>query len=115
MTLTAIGSDGSVTDIGTVTTNGYYGTFGNAWTPPKEGVYTIMASFGGDDSYGSSSAATSVSVGPAPSVAPTTTAQTKIAVRRRNCHISCNLNSRSSTVQEKIKRNETFLFSPFLV
>ena len=58
VTLTAIGSDGSVTDIGTTTTNGYYGTFAYAWTPPKEGIYTIMASFAGDDSYGSSSAAT---------------------------------------------------------
>ena len=71
--LTAIGSDGSVTDIGTTTTNGYYGTFGYAWTPPSEGVYTIMASFAGDDSYGSSTAATAVSVGPAPIIAPTPT------------------------------------------
>jgi len=64
--LTAIGSDGTVIDIGSVTTNGYYGTFGYAWTPPKEDTYTILASFAGDDSYGSSSAATFVSVGPAP-------------------------------------------------
>ena len=35
--LTAIDSNGTVTDIGTVTTNGYYGTFRYAWTPPKEG------------------------------------------------------------------------------
>jgi hypothetical protein len=35
--LTAIASDGSVVDIGTVTTNGYYGTFSKAWTPPKQG------------------------------------------------------------------------------
>lgn len=65
VTLTAIGSDGSVTDIGTVTTNGYYGTFSKAWTPAKQDVYTIAASFAGDGSYGSSSAATAVSVGPA--------------------------------------------------
>ena len=62
--LTAIGSDGTVIDIGTVTTNGYYGTFSKAWTPPKEDTYTITASFTGDNSYGSSSAATAVSVGP---------------------------------------------------
>jgi hypothetical protein len=68
--LAAIGSDGTVVDIGTVTTNGYYGTFGIAWTPSKEDTYTISASFGGDDSYGSSSAATTMSVG----LAPTTTA-----------------------------------------
>ncbi len=69
--LTAIAADGSVTDIGSTTTNAYYGTFATAWTPPAEGVYTIMASFAGDDSYGSSSAATSISVGPAPTAAPT--------------------------------------------
>jgi hypothetical protein len=70
--LTAIGSDGTVTDIGTVTTNGYYGTFSYSWTPPKEDTYTVMASFNGDDSYGSSSAATAASVGPAPAT-PTPT------------------------------------------
>lgn len=68
VTLTAIGSDGSVTDIGTVTTNAYYGTFSKAWTPPKEDTYTIAASFTGDDSYGSSSAATAVAIGPAPTI-----------------------------------------------
>ena len=71
LTLTAIASDGTVTNIGTTTTNGYYGTFGTTWTPTKEGVYTILASFAGDDSYGSSTAATSISVGPAPTAAPT--------------------------------------------
>jgi hypothetical protein len=70
--LTAIGSDGTVTDIGTTTTNGYYGTFAYAWTPPKEDTYTIMASFAGDDSYGSSSTATGLLVGPAPA-SPTPT------------------------------------------
>ena len=71
--LTAIGSDGTVIDLGAVTTNGYYGTFSYAWTPPNEGTYTIMASFAGDDSYGSSTSATAVLVGPAPSIAPTAT------------------------------------------
>jgi hypothetical protein len=79
VTLTAIKSDGSVIDIGKTTTNGYYGTFSQAWTPPDEGTYQILASFAGDDSYGSSSAATAVTVGlaPAETVAPviTTTAQ----------------------------------------
>ncbi len=69
--LTAIGSDGAVTDLGTVTTNGYYGTFSFAWTPPKQDTYTILASFAADDSYGSSSAATAVAVGPEPTHAPT--------------------------------------------
>jgi hypothetical protein len=66
VTLTAIGSDGTVIDIGAATTNAYYGTFSKAWTPPKEDTYTISASFAGDDSYGSSGAGTAVSVGPAP-------------------------------------------------
>jgi hypothetical protein len=68
--LTAISEDNDVYDLGTVTTNGYYGTFSHAWEPPEEGVYTIMASFNGDDSYGSSTAATAVSVGPAPEPDP---------------------------------------------
>jgi hypothetical protein len=67
--LTAIAQDGSYEDIGTVTTDGYSGTFGYAWTPSAEGTYKIIASFEGDDSYGSSSASTYVTVGPAPSPA----------------------------------------------
>lgn len=62
--LTAIGSDGSVIDIGTTTTNGYYGTFAHPWTPPDEGTYEILASFEGSESYWSSGALTAVSVGP---------------------------------------------------
>ncbi len=69
--LTAIGSDGSVYNIGTTTTNGYFGTFAYAWTAPKVDSYTITASFAGDDSYGSSSAATGLSVGAAASTTPT--------------------------------------------
>ncbi|HLN45613.1 MAG TPA: PQQ-binding-like beta-propeller repeat protein [Candidatus Sulfotelmatobacter sp.] len=65
VTLNAMGSDGSIINIGTVTTNGYYGTFSKAWTPPAEGTYTIIASFAADDSYGSSDAATAITVGPA--------------------------------------------------
>jgi len=76
VTLTAIGSEGSIIDIGTVTTNGYYGTFEKAWTPPSEGTYEIMASFAADDSYGSSSAATAVTVGPEPEAPPEEPQQT---------------------------------------
>ena len=71
VTLTAIDESGTVTDLGTVTTNGYYGTFGKTWIPPAEGNYNIIASFAGDESYGSSSAATMISVGPATPI-PTT-------------------------------------------
>jgi hypothetical protein len=65
VTLTAIGSDGSVVDIGSVTTDGYYGSFGKEWTPPKQDTYEIIAAFAGDESYASSGASTTVSVGPA--------------------------------------------------
>ena len=64
--LSAIGSDNSYYDLGTVTSDGYYGTFEFAWTPPNEDTYKIIAAFNADDSYGSSSAATAVTVGPAP-------------------------------------------------
>ncbi|UCC58392.1 MAG: hypothetical protein JSW14_00210 [Candidatus Bathyarchaeum sp.] len=63
--LTAMGPDGSYIDIGTTTTDGYYGTFGHTWTPPDKGKYKIIASFEGDDSYGSSGASTYVTVDPA--------------------------------------------------
>jgi hypothetical protein len=53
-------------DLGTVTTNGYTGEFGMEWTPTEEGFYEIYASFGPTEAYGSSSASTFVSVGPAP-------------------------------------------------
>jgi outer membrane protein assembly factor BamB len=70
VSLTAIASDGTVYDLGSVTTNGYYGTFSMSWTPPSEGKYEIIASFASDDSYGSSAAATAVTVGPAPEPYP---------------------------------------------
>lgn len=44
----------------------YYGIFDYTWTPPKEGTYTILTIFVGDDSYSSSGTATTVSVGLAP-------------------------------------------------
>jgi hypothetical protein len=72
--LTAIGSDGTVIDLGTTTTNGYSGAFNFAWTPPAEGTYQIIASFAGTESYGSSLSTTAVSVSPAPAVSPTATA-----------------------------------------
>ncbi|HLN44875.1 MAG TPA: PQQ-binding-like beta-propeller repeat protein [Candidatus Sulfotelmatobacter sp.] len=70
VTLTAIDANGSVIDLGTVTTNGYYGTFSKTWTAPNEGDYQIIATFAGDNSYGSSSAATDINIGPAPEGKP---------------------------------------------
>ncbi len=61
--LTAMDPNGNLIDIGTVTSNGYYGTFGFEWTPENTGTYEIYASFEGDDSYGSSGASTSLSIG----------------------------------------------------
>ncbi|HLN44947.1 MAG TPA: PQQ-binding-like beta-propeller repeat protein [Candidatus Sulfotelmatobacter sp.] len=69
--LTAIAADGSAVNLGTVTTDGYYGTFSKTWTPDKEGDYKIIASFAGDESYGSSSASDSLTVGPAPATTDT--------------------------------------------
>jgi hypothetical protein len=66
VTLSAFGPNGDYYDLGTTTTDGYYGSFGKEWTPQTEGVYRIVASFEGDDSYGSSGASTYVTVGPAP-------------------------------------------------
>ncbi|MGE5638023.1 MAG: PQQ-binding-like beta-propeller repeat protein, partial [Chloroflexota bacterium] len=63
-TLAAIDSSGSYVNIGTVTTSAYYGTYEMVWTPSNEGTYKIIASFAGDDSYGSSAASTAISVGP---------------------------------------------------
>jgi hypothetical protein len=70
VTLFAVDSDGTVIDIGTVTSD-MSGTFSYAWTPPNEGVYKITAAFVGSESYGSSWAETAVSIGPAPAVATT--------------------------------------------
>ena len=70
--LYAIYPDGTYNQIGTATTDPLAGgIFSFAWTPPKEGVYTIIAVFKGDESYGSSSAGTGLLVTAAPSVAAT--------------------------------------------
>jgi hypothetical protein len=66
--LEAFGEDGSFTELGTVTSNAY-GDFVYEWTPPNEGLYTIMATFDGSASYYRSYDATYLSVGPAPSPA----------------------------------------------
>jgi hypothetical protein len=62
--LTAYGEDGSFVDLGTVTSDGYYGSYGVSWTPEAEGLYKITANFAGSDAYGSSGASTWITVGP---------------------------------------------------
>ncbi len=59
--LTAIGSDGSSIDIGTVTSDAS-GLFKKSWTPTAEGEYTIVATFDGSQAYGSSFAETAIVV-----------------------------------------------------
>ena len=80
VSLTAIGSDGSYIDLGTVVTDGYYGTFSKTWTPTAEGDYKVIASFAGDESYGSSAASTSISIGPAPTEKTDTGTQKEIVI-----------------------------------
>ena len=63
--LTAVASDGAVTDLGTVASNSA-GLFAYTWESPAKGTYTIYATFAGSESYWSSYAATALSVGPAP-------------------------------------------------
>ena len=73
--LQAIGSDGSVVDIGTVTSD-MGGLFKKLWAPPAEGEYTIIATFEGSESYWPSFAETAIGVtaAPAASIAPSASA-----------------------------------------
>ncbi|HJW65246.1 MAG TPA: PQQ-binding-like beta-propeller repeat protein [Candidatus Bathyarchaeia archaeon] len=59
--LTALGSDGSAIDLGTVTSD-ESGQYAKAWTPSSEGLYKIYATFAGSESYWSSWAETPLSV-----------------------------------------------------
>jgi len=53
--------------IGTVTSDGYSGTFGfDGWVPEVPGLYTITATFLGDESYDTSSATTYLTVDESP-------------------------------------------------
>jgi len=55
--------NGNYYNIGTVTSDGYSGTFAfDGWTPKVAGLYTITATFMGDESYGSSFATTYLTV-----------------------------------------------------
>jgi hypothetical protein len=61
-------SDRSIIEIGTVTSD--TSGFKYEWTPPDDDLYTITASFAGDESYGSSWGYTGLSVGPTPAAEP---------------------------------------------
>ncbi|MFB3888815.1 MAG: PQQ-binding-like beta-propeller repeat protein [Candidatus Bathyarchaeia archaeon] len=78
VTLTAVGPDGGTINIGEVTSD-MSGMFKKMWTPAAQGEYTIMATFAGSDSYGSSFGTTALGIGPAsatpaPINAPTSSA-----------------------------------------
>ena len=68
VTLDTIDPNGNWIHIGRVTSD-MSGMFKKMWTPDIEGEYTIMATFEGSESYGSSYAETAIGVGPAPSPA----------------------------------------------
>ncbi len=71
--LTAIDSNGNTQDIANVTSD-KSGLFSTMWQPPIEGKYTIIATFEGSNSYGSSYAETAIGVtaaSSAPSATPT--------------------------------------------
>ena len=61
VTLTAVDSNHNTINIGT-TTSDNAGLFHIAWTPPATGEYTIIASFGGSNSYFASSAENGLAV-----------------------------------------------------
>jgi len=68
VTLDAMDPNGNFIHIGTVTSD-MSGIFSHLWTPENEGKYSIIATFAGSESYGSSYAETAVGVGPAVSPA----------------------------------------------
>ena len=74
--LGAIDSNGNYQDIGEATSD-LGGNFGKSWMPPVEGDYTIMATFEGTESYGSSFDTTYFTVDPAPEPTPTQTPATQ--------------------------------------
>jgi hypothetical protein len=71
VTLTALDPNGNTQNIGTVTSDAA-GLYHIMWTPPVPGEYTIVASFGGSESYFGSYAETAMAVGPAPHPVTTT-------------------------------------------
>jgi len=70
--LTSVDPNGNSIPIGTAASD-IGGSYGISWTPEIPGKYQIMATFAGTESYGSSYATTYLSVGPAPTPAPSST------------------------------------------
>jgi hypothetical protein len=72
VSIDAVDPNGNFVHIGEATSD-YTGRYQFVWTPTMEGNYQITATFMGDDSYGSSYAATSAIVAQAPQATPTST------------------------------------------
>ena len=69
-----IDANGNYRNIGTATTDAS-GTFSYMWQPDIPGKYTVIATFSGTESYGSSFAETSFGVVDSPTSTPETTIQ----------------------------------------
>ena len=69
VTVAAVDSNGNLIQVGQTTSN-TDGSFGLTWAPEVPGLYQIMASFAGSDSYGSSHASTYLSAIEAPVASP---------------------------------------------
>jgi hypothetical protein len=67
VSIDVVDSSGSRRNIGTVTSD-VSGMFSFTWTPDAEGSYTVIATFAGSESYWSSYAESSFTVGPATKV-----------------------------------------------
>jgi hypothetical protein len=67
--LVAVDTNNNPTTIGTATTDSS-GNFAIEWAPTLQSKYTITAIFSGTGSYGSSTATTALSVGPAVETPP---------------------------------------------
>ena len=70
--LTALDPNGNTQDIGTVTSD-MSGNYAIMWTPPVEGLYKIIATFEGSESYYASYAETAIGVSAAPAASPAAT------------------------------------------
>ncbi|MGF3521494.1 MAG: PQQ-binding-like beta-propeller repeat protein [Candidatus Bathyarchaeia archaeon] len=68
--LTAIDPNGNLINIGTAISD-INGKYGLVWTPEIEGIYQVIATFEGSNSYYGSTDSTYIAVGPAPSPQPT--------------------------------------------
>ncbi len=74
VSIDAVDPNGNFVHLATVTSDGTTGTFAYTWTPTTSGDYKISATFAGDDSYGSSFAASYATVANVhATTAPTTT------------------------------------------